>query len=81
MVCERTVPVLKNVSIDLDVVSRLASLGLTSKEIAGYWGMNATQFEELCDDHPEITEAYLAGMSQGMADASLVLREATQLVH
>lgn len=81
MICERTVPFLKNVSIDLDVVSRFARLGLNREEVAGYWGMNATQFEEFCDDHPEITESYLAGMSQGMEDASLVLREATQLVH
>jgi len=65
----------RQVYLDPEVIYRLATVGLTREMIANYWGITKGKFQELIEDYPELDEAYLMGMSAGMAKAAMSLEK------
>lgn len=65
----------RTVYLDPEVIYRLATVGLTREMIANYWGITKAKFSELIDEYPELDEAYLMGMSAGVAKAAMSLEK------
>lgn len=65
----------RQVYLDQEVVHRMATLGLSREMIAAYYGITKNKFQELIDEYPELDEAYLMGMSAGMAKAAMSLEK------
>jgi len=63
------------ISIDPEVIFRMATLGMNQEQIAGYWGIKKNKFTELCEEYPELEEVYLMGMTAGIAGAAQALEE------
>lgn len=63
------------ISIDPEVIFRMATLGMNQEQIAGYWGIKKNKFMELCEEYPELEEVYLMGMTAGIAGAAQALEE------
>ena len=63
------------ISIDPEVIFRMATLGLDQASIAGYWGISKSKFIELCEEYPDLEEVRLMGMTAGMANAAQRLEE------
>ena len=63
------------ISIDPEVIFRMATLGLDQAAIAGYWGISKSKFVELCEEYPDLEEVRLMGMTAGMANAAQRLEE------
>lgn len=63
------------ISIDPEVIFRMATLGLDQAAIAGYWGISKSKFIELCEEYPDLEEVRLMGMTAGMANAAQRLEE------
>jgi len=63
------------ISIDPEVIFRMAPLGLDQAAIAGYWGISKSKFVELCEEYPDLEEVRLMGMTAGMANAAQRLEE------
>lgn len=63
------------ISIDPEVIFRMATLGMNQEQIAGYWGIRKNKFMELCEEYPELEEVYLMGMTAGIAGAAQALEE------
>ena len=65
----------REICIDPEVVFRLATLGLSREQIAGYWGLNKVRFSQLCEEYPFIDEVFLMGTTAGVTRAAQVLEE------
>lgn len=65
----------RTISIDPEVIFRMATLGMNQEQIAGYWGIRKNKFMELCEEYPELEEVYLMGMTAGIANAAQALEE------
>jgi len=63
------------ISIDPEVIFRMATLGLDQAAIAGYWGISKSKFIELCEEYPDLEEVRLMGMTAGIANAAQRLEE------
>jgi len=63
------------ISIDPEVIFRMATLGLDQASIAGYWGISKSKFIELCEEYPDLEEVRLMGMTAGIANAAQRLEE------
>jgi len=65
----------REVYLDPESIHRMATLGLSREMIAAYYGITKGKFQELIEDYPELDEAYLMGMSAGMAKAAMSLEK------
>jgi len=65
----------REVYLDPEAIHRMATLGLSREMIAAYYGITKGKFQELIEDYPELDEAYLMGMSAGMAKAAMSLEK------
>lgn len=65
----------RQVYLDPEAIYRMATLGLSREMIANYYGITKAKFSELIEDYPELDEAYLMGMSAGMAKAAMSLEK------
>jgi len=63
------------VYFDPELVYRLATVGLAREQVANYFGITKSKFQELIDEYPELDEAYLMGLSAGMAKAAMSLEK------
>jgi hypothetical protein len=48
---------------NLSLVYNLSRLGLDMRDIALYFGVSDSQFDDLCEKHPEFLRAYDEGKS------------------
>jgi len=65
----------RTVHIDPEVVYRFATLGLSREMICGYWGMKMDRFKQVIEEYPEVEEAYLMGMTSGLAKTAMALEK------
>lgn len=65
----------RTIHVDPEVVYRMATLGLDRKMVAGYYGMNAAKFNDLCEEYPIIEEVFLMGATAGVLKAAQRLEE------
>lgn len=65
----------RQVYFDPEAIHRMATLGLSREMIANYYGVTKGKFQELIDEYPVLDEAYLMGMSAGMAKAAMSLEK------
>lgn len=63
------------VHIDPEVVYRFATLGMSREMICAYWGIKMDKFREVLEEYPEVEEAYLMGMSSGLAKTAMALEK------
>jgi len=60
--------------IDPDKVAELSSIGLSIREIAGYFGLSEDTFKRRRNEHPELDEAIQRGRSQGVSEVATALK-------
>ena len=65
----------RQVYLDPEMIYRMATVGLSREMVANYYGITKGRFQELIEDYPELDEAYLMGMSAGMAKAAMSLEK------
>jgi len=65
----------RQVYLDPEMIYRMATVGLSREMVANYYGITKGKFQELIEDYPELDEAYLMGMSAGMAKAAMSLEK------
>ena len=53
-----------------ELVYRMAAMSLSRESVANYFGVTKIKFQEFTDEYPGLEEAYLMGMSAGMAMGS-----------
>lgn len=62
-------------TIDLDAIKAMAAQGMSRQQIGSYYGVTGQWIGKLIKKHPELEEAFNAGLAQGINRASNKLME------